>query len=531
MFGLETIAPKIEIPPEAVDADIAIPAFRENPASLAERIRALNNPLFADISVAGRYVNILFDMERLAPLVLRDIAEKKDEYGWNADGAKRTVMIEYSSPNIAKPMHMGHARNNAIGHALTRIYQANGYKVITANYIGDWGMSFAKIMLAYRTWGNETKFTKNPMRHLLDLYARITKEIEANPALEDEARALFKRLADGDATLRALWQKFYDASIADFKQIYDLLEISFDIWNGESFYENLIQGVVREALNKKAATREEGGPVVVNLDAHKLPSFLLMKSDGASLYGARDLAVAKWRLENYDAEKIIYVVGHEQELYLKQIFKTLGIMGYPEEKFAHVSYGVVTLDGKKISTRSGNVIFLEDGLAEAVKRAKGNAVVGIGAVIFNMLSQNREHDIAFNWDTALNIQGNSAPYIQYGFVRAKRILEKAGYDPYGKNNIPSTVKTADCFGIGVNLLKMMAWYPDMVRTALAFHAPHHIATYLNKFTQEFNRFYGTERVLSGGTEIQAARLALVAASAHIIKNGLWLLGIQTPDNM
>lgn len=528
MFGLEALAKKIEIPPAGVHADIAIPAFREHPDALAERIRALNNPLFKDIAVLGRYVNITFAMEHLAPLVLRETLEKKDRYGWNGDGAGKTVMIEYSSPNIAKPMHMGHARNNAIGHALANIYAANGYKVITANYIGDWGMSFSKIMLAYEKWGDEAAFTQNPIRHALDLYMRITKEIEASPAYEDEARALFKRLEKGDQTLRALWQKFYDASIADFKRVYGMLGISFDLWNGESFYEQFMHDTVQEALDKKVAAREEGGPVVVHLDHYKIPSFLLMKSDGASLYGARDLAVAEWRLKHYDLEKIIYVVGHEQELYLKQIFKTLGLMGYPEEKFVHASYGVVTLGGAKISTRSGNIIFLEDALNEAIKRAKGNTAVGIGAVIFNMLSQGREHDIAFTWDNALNTQGNSAPYIQYGFVRARSILEKAGVHPTPYLLTPNPYIFTPQESA---LIKSMAWYPETVRHARAFHAPHLIATWLNQFVQEFNRFYAAAPVISNDADAQAARLALVAASAQIIKNGLWLLGIQTPETM
>ncbi len=539
MFGLEKIVSKIEIPPQGVDADLAIPSFRENPLLLAEKIKALQNPLFADVSVAGRYVNIRFNRERLAPMVLGDVLAQKEKYGWNADGAGKTVMIEYSSPNIAKPMHMGHARNNAIGHALKNIYEANGYAVITANYIGDWGMSIAKIICAYEKWKDEIEFNKDPIRHLLSLYVRMTKEIEKNPALEDEARALFKKLADGDAALRALWQKLCALSIVNFKRVYALLGIDFDLWNGESFYEQYVGAAVQEALDKGVATREEDGPAVVNLDQYKLPSFLLTKSDGASLYGARDLAVAQWRLKNYAVEKIIYVVGHEQELYLKQIFKTLALMGYPEEKFAHVSYGVVTLDGKKIATRSGNIIFLEDGLHEAIKRAKDIPEVGIGAVVFNMVSAGREHDIAFSWESALAVQGNSAPYIQYGFVRAMGILKKAGIASgiLEKSGIPHSVLETSNFKFNaftpheIQLLKMMAHFPQVVRSARAFHAPHYIATYLNALTQEFNRFYATTTVLAGEQDAQQGRLALTAAVAQVIKNGLWLIGIKVPNAM
>lgn len=529
MFGLEKIAQKIEIPPVGLTADLAIPCFREDPAAVAEKIRGLGNPLFGNVAVAGRYVNISFNLFALAPSVLGEVAAQKEQYGWNNSGAGKTIFLEYSSPNIAKPMHMGHARNNAIGHSLARLYAANGYTVVTANFVGDWGMSLAKIMFAYQKWGDETEFTKDPIRHLLKLYVRVTEEIVKLPSLEDEARALFKRLAEGDAELRVLWEKFCVVSLTDFKRVYALLGIDFDIWNGESFYEQYIPAMIDEALAKGVAAQAEGGPVVVDFNDPKLPPFLLRKSDGASLYGARDLAVAKWRLTEYpQAEKIVYVVGHEQELYLKQIFKTLGKMGYPEEKFVHVPYGVVTLEGKKISTRTGNIIFLEEGLAEATKRAKGIKEVGIGAIIYNMLSMGREHDIAFSWDAALSLTGNSAPYIQYAFVRAKAILEKVGAD--SEAILKTKNYKLETASHEARLLKSIAHYPEAVRQAYALDAPHIVATFLNTFGQEFNRFYDVVPVLEAG-ESRAFRVALVAASAQVIKNGLWLLGIATPERM
>ncbi|MSR73494.1 MAG: arginine--tRNA ligase [Candidatus Pacebacteria bacterium] len=540
MFGLEKIASKIEIPPEGVGADLAIPCFREKPEDVAEKIRALNNPLFHSVAVTGRYVNILFDLNVLASLTLEEVMQVKEKYGWNTDGAGKTVMLEYSAPNIAKPLHMGHARNNAIGHALANIYKANGYAVITTNHFGDWGMSLAKIMLAFQKWGDRAAFTKDPIRTLLDLYVRITKEIKAAPELEDEARELFRKLEAGDRALRTLWQEFRDISVKNFERIYALFGINFDLWHGESFYEPFIKEAVDEALAKGAAAYGEpeaikdggpplarqGKPVVVNLDAFKLPSFLLVKSDGASLYSARDIAVGRWRLKEYpQAEKIIYVVGHEQELYLRQIFKTLGLMGYPEEKFKHVSYGVVTLGGKKISTREGGIVFLEDGLKEAVAKTKGIKEVGVGAILYNMLSMGREHDIAFSWDAALSIQGNSAPYIQYAYVRAKAILEKAGAFDAAVSYSPITAGSHEA-----NLLKRIAEFPQVVKQAYALDAPHIIATFLNEFAQEFSRFYDAVPVLEEG-EARALRLALVAASAQVLKNGLWLLGIEVPDRM
>lgn len=532
MFGLEKIASKIEIPPEGIGADLAIPCFREKPEEVAEKIRALNNPLFGNVAVTGRYVNVSFDLNALASAVLAEVAEKNGQYGWNADGAGKTVMLEYSAPNIAKPLHMGHARNNAIGHALANIYKANGYTVIATNHFGDWGMSLAKIMLAFQKWGDRAEFKKDPIRTLLDLYVRITKEIKAAPAIEDEARELFRKLEGGDPALRALWQEFRDISVKNFERVYALFGINFDLWHGESFYEPFIKEAVDEALAKGAAAYgepdEKGGkPVVVNLDAFKLPSFLLVKSDGASLYSARDIAVGRWRLKEYpQAEKIIYVVGHEQELYLRQIFKTLGLMGYPEEKFKHVSYGVVTLDGKKISTREGGIVFLEDGLKEAVTKTKGIKEVGVGAILYNMLSMGREHDIVFSWEAALSIQGNSAPYIQYAYVRAKAILEKAG----GVESPAAVYPLITAGSHEARLLKHIAQYPQAVQQAYALDAPHIIATFLNEFAQEFSRFYDAVPVLEEG-EARTLRLALVAASAQTIKNGLWLLGIEVPERM
>ncbi|MEK7114820.1 MAG: arginine--tRNA ligase [Patescibacteria group bacterium] len=525
MFGLEKIVNKVEIPPSEVDADLAIPAFNLDKNKIIEEIKKLG--AFDEPKIVGQYINIKLNTRgenRIVADLIRHLNEDGEEFGFNNDGNGQKIIIEYSGPNIAKPMHMGHARNNAIGHALVNIYKANGYEVTTTNHLGDWGMSLAKIMLAYQKWGDEKEFEKDAIRHLLDLYIRITKELETNPELENEARILFKKLEDGDKKLRELWQKFRDVSMENFKRVYEMLGISFDIWNGESFYEPYINEVIQEALDKKVATREAGGPTAVNLDQFKLPSYLLCKSDGASLYSARDLAVGKWRLKEYNPDKILYVVGHEQELYLKQIFKTLGLMGYPEEKFEHISYGLVTLNNKKISTRSGNIIFLEDGLKEAIKRAKGIKEVGIGAVVYNMLFQSREKDIAFDWEKILNLQGNSAPYIQYGYVRAKSILEKA-----------RELKKTDHIIISekeIKLVVLISYYPYIVKQARQLNSPHLIATFLNNFVQEFNRFYTNSPVISAENDlVKNSRLLLTKSVAQVIKNGLWLLGIQAPEKM
>ena len=533
MFGLEKIVKKVEIPPAEIDADLAVPIFG-NPAlkeDLLKKIKDLNNPLFSEIKIVSNYINIKLDIEKLAPITLESVLGGGDDYGFNDDGAAQTILIEYSSPNIAKPMHIGHLRNTAIGHALTKIYQANGYKVITANYIGDWGMPYAKVILAYQKWGDDQEFAKRPVLYLAELYTRITEEAAANPQLDEEARAIFKKMEDGDKELLSLWEKFRNVSIRYFQEIYKILGVDFDLWQGESFYQKFVEETIKEALDKAIARKESDGPIVVNLDQFKLPSFLLAKSDGASLYGARDLAAAKWRLKNYHPEKIIHVVGHEQELYFKQIFATLGLMGYPQERFSQVSYGLVTMDGKKLSTRAGHVVYLEDLLEETIKEAKGIKEVGIGAVIYSMLSQGKEKDVSFSWENTLNIHGNSAPYIQYGYVRAKSVLEKS---PTSSQDVKSIFTSCDDVNIGkteAKLIKQMAFYPETVRQAKELNAPHIITNFLQNFVQEFNRFYAESPILNTEANVKDFRLALTAASAQVIKNGLALLNIKTPNRM
>lgn len=520
MFGLEKLGYKIEIPPANVDADLAIPAFKLDKEKAVQLIKSLNNPLVSEVTIFGNYINIKLNTENLAPLVIKDIFQQKEKYGINSDGQKKTVIIEYSSPNIAKPMHIGHLRNTLIGNALKNIYEANGYKVVSANYIGDWGTHIGKILLAYQKWPEIAK------ENLYELYVKIGPEIEKNPNLEKEAQELFRRLEEGDKKLVKIWKEFCEFSIKDFKKVYKILGISFDLWNGESFYQPFIKETLKEVLSKGIAAQEPDGPVVVEFGQEKLPSFLLQKSDGASLYSARDLALAKWRLEKYSPEKVIHVAGHEQELYFKQIFETLGLMGYPKEKFLHVSYGVVTLKGEKMSTRTGHVVLLEDLLKEAVKKANEDKIIGIGAVIYNTLVQSNEKDISFDWGKMLSLEGNSAPYIQYGYVRAMGILKKAGGLPGGEPEKFVFVEEHE-----IKLIKMLSFFGEIIKQAGRLNSPHIIANYLNNLVQEFNRFYNNAPVLEAPGNIKYSRLALVEAFAQVVKNGLWLLGIQVPKKM
>ncbi len=469
VFGLEKLGYKIEIPPPEVDADLAIPVFGLDKNEVAAKVRALKNPLIFKIEIIGQYVNIKIDLEKLAPVVFKEILKAKDKYGFarrSSKGGGGVVLIEYSSPNISKPLHIGHLRNTAIGQSLTRLYQAQGFKVITANYIGDWP----------------------------------------------------KQSAGGQVRL--------GGGLKDARRVYKFLGVDFDLWQGESFYEKFVAKVVAEALKKGVAKQEVNGPVVVDLSSHNLRSYLLIKSDGVSLYSARDLAAAQWRLKKYQPKKLIYVVGHEQELYLKQIFKTLGLMGYPGEKFQHISYGIVTLEGQKMSTRKGHVVYAEEVLTEAIRRAKKVKEVGVGAVLYKMLSQSRERDINFDWERALSLKGDSGPYIQYGYVRAQSILKKASKSKFSIFNFQFSINEQE-----KNLIKQLAFYPHIVAQAQKLNAPQLLTTFLNQLTQEFNRFYETSPVLSAKEPERGFRLALTKVVGQVIKNGLWALGIGVPKRM
>lgn len=520
------------IPPSEARADLAVPAFDFNPNKIADKLKKAKHPLIADVRVVGKYVNIDFDNGKLSAFVLKNILKQGVRYGFNNNGKNKKVLIEYSSPNIAKPLHIGHLRNTVLGMALKNIYSANGYKVLTENWLGDWGKQYGLLILAYKKWGNDEKFKKSPTNHLLKLYVRITKLAEKNKKLDEEAKSIFKKLESGDKDLMRLWKKFRQASIRDFKKTYKKLGAEFDYWNGEFFYTEFMEKIVKKAIRKGVAKKEVEGPVVVNLEKYGLRSYLLTKSDGTSLYDTRDLAAAEYRLKKYKPEKIIYVVGKEQELHLKQIFKTMELMGYPKDKFVHIGYGIVSLKGIKMSTRAGNIVALDDLLEKAVKKADGKKVIGIGAVIYNMLSHSNERNISFSWDRSLNLQGNSAPYTQYVYVRILGILRKV---TKGKGE---AFPEAKLFGAEFHptpaeteVVKALAFYPEVIKKAQMKNSPHLIANYLNNLSQKFNRFYEVDPILKAGKETKMRRLLLVKATGQVIKNGLSLLGIKTPNKM
>ncbi len=538
--------------PKGVDADFAVPCFAAakvknmTPGGVATEVAAALQQQFSYIEraeVSGGYVNIYLDAKTVGRETLAAVQEWKEKYGTSQEGKGARAVIEYSSPNAAKPMGVGHLRSTIIGESLKKLYEARGYTVIGINHFGDFGTQFGKLLYAISQWKDEAAFAKEPVKEMLRLYIKFHEEAKNDPALEDKGREMFKKLEAGDMELAREWAELCAVSMDDFEKIYAMLDVKIDLLLGESFYQSRMPGVIARCLEKNIAVKNEDGSVAVNFADEKFPSFLLAKKDGSSLYAARDVAAAEFRLETFSPIKIIYVVGNEQTLHFKQVFTTLGLLGHDEEKFRHDGFGLVSLPEGKMSTREGRVIFLEDLIKEAIERAEKivaeknseltdtekkeiASAVGIGAIIYNDLSQSREKNIQFTWDRALSMEGNSAPYLQYAYARAMSILRKAGDIPeFKKENIIIKAEQEQ------KLVRMIARFPEAVKYAQEADAPHVVATYLNSLVQEFGRFYNECPVLSAEGSTRETRLHLARATAQVIKNGLTLLGIKTLDRM
>lgn len=545
---------KAETPPDEVGGDFAIPCFtlakekKMNPAIIAEEIAGIirnAKPLFIEsVTVMGGYVNVKLRDNEFAQETIKAVVHQKELYGASQEGKDKTVVIEYSSPNAAKPMSVGHLRSTIIGESLKRTYEFQGYTVVGINHFGDFGTQFGKLLVAESRWKDEAAFAKDPVKEMLRLYVKFHEEAKKDETLEDEARALFKKIEEGDVELLKKWATFCAISAADFQKTYDALGIAVDLTLGESFYQNKLADVIKRCLEKKIAVQNEDGSVAVSFEGDVFPSYLLQKKDGSSLYATRDIAAAEFRMKEFSPEKIIYVVGGEQTLHFRQVFATLKSLGHESGKFQHDGFGLVSLPEGKMSTREGRVIFLEDLLREAKERAlaivseKNPAlseaekneiaeVVGVGAVIYNDLSQSRERDIVFDWKRAMSMEGSSAPYIQYGYARAMHILKKAGEIPSEAeiSNMKITTERE------AKIVRLIARFPEVIQECTVSDHPHILATYLNALAQDFGRFYNEDAVLTAEGDIKKTRLLLVVSVAQVIKNGLRLLGIRALERM
>ena len=548
----------IEIPADEKMGDYAFPCFRlakalrKAPQMIAADIaaRVAGNEAFAKVENVNAYVNFFIDRAYFAGQVVSEINDKDGEYGRSDAGEGRKVIVEYSSPNIAKPFHIGHIRSTVIGNAIYKLYDATGYDVIRINHLGDYGTQFGKMIVAYRKWGSEEELAKDPIKTLLGYYTRFHQEAKEDPSLEDEAREAFVRLEAGEPEEVALWKKFRELSLAEFNRVYDMLGITFDSYAGESFYSDKMPRFIQE-LKDKGLLIESQGAQIVDLEEYGMSPAMITKSDGSSLYVTRDIAAAVYRKETYDFYKCIYVVASQQNLHFRQWKKVLELMGYEWQKDCiHVPFGLVSLsdgdDIKMMSTREGTVVFLEDVLNTAVektadimreKNAQGIDIdevsreVGIGAVIFQELSNNRIKDYVFSWDKVLNFDGETGPYVQYTHARASSVLRNASAEEMAEvaaGNCDWSYLTSDS---AYALIKLLYRVPEVVLEAADKYEPSILTRHLVDIAQAFNKFYHDEHILVDNRDERIAKLSLVDASRTVIANCLGLLGIKAPERM
>lgn len=530
-------------PAHAKLGDFALPCFqfakvlRKSPVAIAEEIAAsVKHPLIQKAEAVNGYVNLFLNREVIATALLQTVLQKSATYGSSNEGNSGVVTIDLSSPNIAKPFSMGHLRSTVIGNSIALLLEKNGYQPVKINYIGDWGTQFGKLLTAYRKWGNEEDVRQAPIETLLKLYIRFHEEAESVPSLNDEGRAAFKALEDGDTDALALWEWFKTESLKEFQRIYDLLGVTFDSYNGEAYYNDKMEPVVQQ-LEDKGLLVESDGAMVVQLE-EDMPPCLIKKSDGATLYATRDLAAATDRKNNYDFVKSIYVVGNEQSLHFTQIKKVLGKMGHEwENDITHVPFGLILQGGKKMSTRKGKIVLLEKVLKEAIGLAQKNIeeknpalanqsdvaeAVGVGAILFSDLKQHRKHDIEFNLETMLQVEGETGPYVQYANARGHSILRKAG-----EANTFDVVEVND---YEWETIKLLEQFPLAVKRAADDLDPSIIAKYAVDLAQAFNSFYGNVPVLSDEANLPY-RASLVRCVTIVLTESMRLLGMKAPEEM
>lgn len=540
-----TILSKIEVPKDASMGDYAFPAFllaksrRMAPQQIANDIVSdIDTESFKDVKAVGPYVNFFLDQSQFGAETLADVL-RNSEYGHNTDGEAGHITIDMSSPNIAKPMSMGHLRSTVIGNSLAEIAKANGYQPIKINHLGDWGTQFGKLMSAYKRWGSEEEVKADPINTLVKYYVRFHKEAETQPELNDEGRAWFKKLEDGNEEAHQLWSWFREESLKEFMELYDDLDIDFDSFNGEAFYNDKMDTVI-QTLKDKNLLVESQGAQVVDLSDEDLNVAMIQRTDGATLYMTRDLAAAIFRKNNYNFVKSLYVVGGEQREHFKQMKSVLKKMDYDwSDDIEHIPFGMITVDGKKLSTRSGRIILLKDVLSDSVKLATAQIneknpelankeevahEVGTGAVVFHDLMNERLGDFDFKLEEVVRFEGDTGPYVQYTNARAQSILRKAGNPELDLSNLvindDSVWETE----------KLVANFGDIVRRAWRDREPSVIAKYVLNLSRTFNKYYANSKILVEDDQLNA-RLALVSAVSHILTESLRLLGVKAPKEM
>ncbi|HQC55128.1 MAG TPA: arginine--tRNA ligase [Clostridia bacterium] len=552
----EAIYELIVRPQDLSKGDYALPCFRfakelrKSPVIIAEELK--NKILekvhpFESVEAVNGYLNFKFDKKKESLLLIENIRKQGSKYGASDEGKDKTVCIDYSSINIAKPFHIGHLMTTVLGGALYRIYKKRGYNAVGINHLGDWGTQFGKLIVAYKMWGDEETIRATGVMGLNDLYVRYHKEAELDKSLDDQARAWFKKIEDGDKEALKLFELFKELTLVEVEKIYKRLNIKFDSYAGESFYNDKMEPILNE-LREKGLIEVSEGAEIVNLDEYNMPPCLLVRSDGATLYATRDLAAAFYRKNAYDFWKNLYVVAYQQNLHFKQVFKVIELMGYEWAKdLIHVPFGMVSLESGSMSTRAGNVVWLKDVLDKSEEQSldiikaksphlknkeKVAKQVGVGAVIFFALSSGRIKDTVFSYDEVLNFDGETGPYVQYTNARCNSVLRKAEVDIHA---LPLSEIEADFNSIenesSYSLISSLEQFGEILSSSLDKYEPSMLTRYLIDVAKAFNKFYLENRIIDGKLGVSNARLALVYATSIVLKEGLSLLGIEAPEEM
>lgn len=545
----EEIISMIEIPPSPDMGDYAFPCFRlakflrKAPPIIAEEaVAVIERPDFLkEIKSVSGYINFYIDKTKFASAIVSNVLKSKEKYGTSNEGEGKNIVIDYSAPNIAKPFHVGHLRSTVIGGSIYRIYKHLGYNCIGVNHLGDWGTQFGKLIVAYKKWGSKEAVEQGGIKELMRIYVLFHEEAEKDPSLEDEARSWFTKMERGDEEALALWNWFKDISLEEFKKVYKLLGVEFDSYAGESFYNDKMDAIIEE-LDSKGLLKESDGAKIVDLEDVNMPPCLITKRDGSTLYATRDITAAIYRKNTYDFEKCIYVTALAQNLHFAQWFEVIKKMGYDwHDKLVHVPFGLVSMETGKLSTRKGNVVLLEELLKEAID--KTNQIineknpdledketvaeqVGIGAVVFNDLSNNRIKDVVFSWDKVLNFDGETGPYVQYTHARACSVLRKANVDI--EENIDYNVLTDPS---SIEVIRLIGQFPERIKEAAEKLEPSFIARYIVDLAQAFNKFYHDNPILVEDEAVKKSRLSLVYSVKTVLSSGLYLLGIKSPEKM
>ncbi len=545
-LNADEIAGLLELPPDSAMGDYAFPCFKlarslrkAPPMIAAELVKVIDARFLSRVEAVGGYLNFFIDKALYASSVVEAVLGADGRYGATTEGEGKTICIDYSSINIAKRFSIGHLSTTAIGNSLYKIYNYLGYKCVGINHLGDWGTQFGKMIAAYKHWGSREMVEQGGVQALSDLYVRFHAEAEKDDSLNDEGRAWFKKIEQGDEEAISIWQWFKELTLKDVQRVYDMLGVKFDSYAGESFYIDKMQPVIDE-LRAKGLLKESDGAYLVDLSEYNMPPCLILRSDGASLYHTRDLAAAFYRKATYDFTKCLYVVAYQQDLHFKQLFKVIELMGYDWAKdLEHVAFGMISFEGQALSTRHGRILYLEDLLDRSIEKARKiideknpqlenkdevARKVGIGAVVFFALSASRIKDIDFWWDRALNFDGETGPYVQYTYARCCSVLGKAHVDAQPDYAGLSDPEAQD-------VVRLLERFPELVHEAAQRYEPSLITRYTVDLAQAYNKFYYEHRILDCEPSVSAARLALTRATRDVIGVGLKLIGVEPTEKM